>query len=288
MRKRIVCFAIALAVFVGTTVGFTATTTVDSYGARKTSVTDLERMQSGVRLGKIPIIMYHHFVEEIGEPNNAIISVDRFREHMMYLKDNGFTPLLPQDLKAIKDGTMAMPEKPVVISIDDGYESVYTYAYPILKETGMKATVNVIVDSIENPKPGEIKKFTWEQAREMYKSGYVDIQSHTYSLHGISDEGVQGIEFIPGETKRQYLKRVTADIEKSIRIIERRVGTEVISMAYPYGAYEEWGRDVLESCGIEFAVTTVETAADLDGNWYRLSRYSGDMVLNINKINEAR
>ena len=62
----------------------------------------------------------------------------------------------------------------------------------------------------------------------------------------------------------------------------------MVSLSYPYGAYEEWGRDILESCGIEYAVTTVHEDANLDGNWYKMSRHSGDMILNIRALDRAK
>lgn len=242
----------------------------------------------------VPILMYHHFASEILPRglSGATITTDKFKEDMMYLSENGYTSLLPKDLIAIKEGKMEMPEKPIVITMDDGYESAYTIAYPILKKTGMKATVFVIVGSIENPRRHEIEKLDWEQMKEMYESGIFDIQSHSYNLHNNKLNGkyernnINGIAKGLIECHSQYVLRVETDIVKSIDIIEENVGNEVNCFSYPYGVYEEWGRDILQKNGVLFAVGTRYGAGDLKGNMYYLNRFSVGMGTNLSKLLE--
>lgn len=231
----------------------------------------------------IPVLMYHHFTNDPNPQSTATITAAKFRLDMAYLQVAGYTSLLPQDLKAIKEGTKAMPEKPVMITIDDGYESAYTIAYPILKETGMKATVYVIVNGVENPSANEIKKLNWTQMKEMYESGVFDIQSHSYNLHNPSQSGqfneaqINGIQAEPTETRARYINRVAPDIWKSIELIEKNVGTDVISFSYPYGAYDPWGQEILQGYGVIYAVGTVYGLADLDQNWFNMNRFSVGM-----------
>lgn len=240
----------------------------------------------------VPILMYHHFVEEkpLNGRMDATVTKDKLEEDMEYLEENEYTPLLPQDLKAITEGRMEMPEKPVIITFDDGYESAYTVAYPILKKTGMKATVFVIVGGVENPKKNEIKKLNWVEMKEMYDSGVFDIQSHSYNLHNENLKGqyrkflVNGIQRGLIECRAQYDMRVEADIVKSIDTIEENVGNKVICYSYPYGAYEEWGKDLLKKNGILFGFGTTYGAGDFKGNLYYLNRFSVGMDTDLSKI----
>lgn len=242
----------------------------------------------------VPILMYHHFIkEELPKGNyGASITMAKFDEDMRYLEHNKYTPLLPQDLKAIKEGKMKMPKKPIIITIDDGYESAYTIAYPVLKERGMKATVFAIVGSVENPRKSEIKKLNWKQMREMYESGIFDIQSHSYNLHNQDLNGqykkfqVNGIQKGLIECRAQYNLRVEQDIVKSIELIEENVGNEVNCFSYPYGVYEEWGKDILERNGVLFGFGTRYGAGDFKGNLYYLNRFSVGMNTDLSGLLE--
>ncbi|MHC1723158.1 MAG: polysaccharide deacetylase family protein [Aminipila sp.] len=242
----------------------------------------------------IPILMYHHFVKDpqSRELAGAAITEAKFEEDMTYLAENGYTALLPQDLKAIKEGKMKIPEKPIMITFDDGYESAYTIAYPILKKTDMKATVFVIVGSVENPKKNEIKKLNWKQMKEMYESGIFDIQSHSYNLHNQDLKGqymrflVNGIQKGLIECRAQYELRVEADITKSIDTIEENVGNKVLCFSYPYGVYEEWGKDILQKNGVLFGFGTTYGSGDLKGNLYYLNRFSVGMETDLSGLLE--
>ncbi len=242
----------------------------------------------------VPVLMYHHFQKEVQSngKSGATITADKFREDMTYLAENDFTPLLPQDLKSIKEGKMDLPEKPVIITLDDGYESAYKIAYPILEETGMKATVFVIVGSVENPRKREIKKLEWEQMKEMYDSGVMDIQSHSYNLHNQELKGkyvrneLNGIQKGLIECKAQYNYRVGGDIEKSIELIEENVGNDVLCFSYPYGVYEEWGEDILEKKGVMFAFGTRYGVGDLKDNLYYIIRFSVGMSTDLGDLLE--
>lgn len=238
----------------------------------------------------LPILMYHHFVTSGSDASGATITEDRFRQDMNYLKANEYTPLLPKDLEAIKLGKMIMPEKPVMITFDDGYESNYKIAYPILKETQMKATIFVIAKSMDTKPRNKIAKLSWDQMKEMYDSGLVDIQSHSYNLHNEESNGKQlllaanGIQRGLIESRAQYELRLEKDLTLSIDLIEEKIGNKVTCFAYPYGSYEEWSTNVLKKKGIMFGFMIKNQMGDLNGDVYFLSRYTISMKNDLAKL----
>lgn len=97
----------------------------------------------------LPIVMYHDLTQDENATNKMTVTVERFRLDMEFLKEFGYTALLPADLIAIKRGTQQMPQKPIMITFDDGYRSNYDWAYPVLQQTGMKAAIAVVAYNIK-------------------------------------------------------------------------------------------------------------------------------------------
>jgi hypothetical protein len=123
----------------------------------------------------IPILMYH----KIGDPPegskmpNLWVSTTTFRKQLDYLKKRGYTPILFKDLYAFWDGKKQLPEKPILLTFDDGYQNNYTAAAPILKEFGYPATLYVVVQTVgwdnawHNPESEvRLKMVTWDQLKE--------------------------------------------------------------------------------------------------------------------------
>lgn len=104
--------------------------------------------------------MYHNLTNDPSAVTSMTITGERFQEDMEYLEYNGYTPLLSADLIDIRAGKEAMPERPVMITFDDGYRSNYDIAYPILQKTGMKAVIALIGKSIRANDNTEANRFS--------------------------------------------------------------------------------------------------------------------------------
>lgn len=218
----------------------------------------------------IPVLMYHHFSET--KSSSTTIHPDEFRRQLTYLKSIGYETITDHELLAYMNGDGKLPDKPILITMDDGYESNYQYAYPILKELGMKATIYVIGSQLrENnltPRPPkEIPRLSWEQAREMYRSGVMEIQSHTYDLHykghingNKKRAAIRGPIIINGhlETNAEYEKRVESDLRKNKLLIEEKVGNTVVSLAYPYGAFSDKSEKLVKKAGYHMSFSIKE------------------------------
>lgn len=223
---------------------------------------------------RVPILMYHHLAEE-GPYNTMTVSPESFRKDMEWLRDNGFTPLLPSDLVKIHAGTLQMPERPVMISFDDGYNSNYELAFPILKETGMKATIALI--TCVNTNDDYVSwGMSWRMIREMQQSGIIEFGCHTDFLH--DDQNPTGLTRLEGETQEVYTARISKDLLYSKGKIEEHTGVPCIYLAYPFGKSDPWLVEWLQQTGT-FTVTTTTTTdmADLAEGLIGLKRFRMSM-----------
>lgn len=229
---------------------------------------------------QVPVLLYHHVAEE-GQGTD-IISEKRFREHMQVLHENGYHPIFFQDLKDFVQLGTPLPEKPVVITFDDGYESNYTLAYPILQEYGMKATIFAIgvsmgKDTYKDTGVAMTPHFSFEQMGEMEASGLIDVQSHGYNMHEVNgrDEAPirNGILQKEGETEEEYLSYLQEDFAAEQEALGKVPGV----LAFPYGLNSELSNVVLRQQGIYATVTisgkTNTVIKGLNQSLYALGRF---------------
>ncbi|MBX4196708.1 polysaccharide deacetylase family protein [Candidatus Pacearchaeota archaeon] len=134
--------------------------------------------EHGQNLGQsIPIILYH----QIKSPATSadIITPTQFKQHMDYLKSEGFTTITPTDYLNWRKGQFTMPSKPVIIYFDDGWRSVYDNAYPIMQQYGFKGT-EAVVSNYANGVQGGPSYMHWPELKQLQDSGW-EITSHGMS-----------------------------------------------------------------------------------------------------------
>jgi len=214
---------------------------------------------------ELRVLMYHNLWEKAdsgAEVDSWTIGPRRFREDLQWLKDHGYTTVLPSEV--IRGDPL--PKRAVLITFDDGYRSNYDLAYPILQEFGDKAVVSLITRWIEEEDPDYL---TWEQCREMAQSGLVEFGSHTHAAHA------SGIKRMEGETREAYEARILPDLQKSIDLIREHLGTAPQFFAYPMGQTDKWALDYLLD-HFQMTVVTKNGSNDIT-EWkglYGLLRYN--------------
>lgn len=192
---------------------------------------------------KIPILLYHDFVTTVpdSDPNdfNYINTPESFEENIKVLVENGYTFISMEELNEAINGKIELPERPILINMDDGYYSNYEYIYPILKKYNAKASIFVVTDKIGKEIDGK-RYLGWEQCLEMQNSGLVEIFSHS-KRHVFYDK-------LP-------VRAVRDDVTESYKIIEENLGNKNFKVfAYPYGAYTKETVWALKVNGIDMQV----------------------------------
>mgnify|MGYP000308323005 FL=1 len=199
---------------------------------------------------KVLILNYHKI-------DNTFISLavrpDDFDTQMKYLSENGYHTISPDELYDSLAGTGELPDNPVMITFDDGYEDNYVNAYPILKKYGFKATIFVVTSFLDKNKKGYM---SWDQAREMDANG-ISIQSHTVDHKSMTD------------LTDDQLRMELVDSKKKA---EKELGHPVNYMAYPTGTYNLHIAQMVKEAGYKAAFTIKYGNVDKASNIYALER----------------
>ena len=223
-----------------------------------------EAMAEEAYTADVPVLMYHH-LDEAGNDSTAI-TPELFEAQMRALREAGYESVMPDDLLAYVRSGAALPDKPVVITFDDGYLSNYEYAWPILEKYGFRATVFVIgatVGCTEHYKDTDYPitpHFSWEQAAEMVASGVISVQSHTFDMHqwapfeaGRARESILRFE---DESEADYRAALAADCEKMAGAIPAATGERAHVLAYPNGLWDSLAQVTVLEHGIDVTFDT--------------------------------
>ncbi|HHX74512.1 MAG TPA: polysaccharide deacetylase family protein [Firmicutes bacterium] len=212
---------------------------------------------------KVPVLLYHHLAAEAD--GSLTVSAGQFEAQIKALAEAGYTGVsLGQLVDYVEKGT-ELPDRPVVVTFDDGYASNYEIAYPILQKYGMKATIFVIGASVGKETYKDtaypiIPHFGYGEAREMLASGLLEIQSHTYDMHQSAEyEGERArtaVVPLAGESEEAFIEALRADFQQSRQTLEKETGTAVFALSYPLGKYSDLTEVVLKELGVKVTLTT--------------------------------
>jgi peptidoglycan/xylan/chitin deacetylase (PgdA/CDA1 family) len=207
---------------------------------------------------QVTILGYHRF--ENPAKDSLAISTAAFREQMQALKDGGMTVISMADFLAWRRGEKAIPERSVLITIDDGYNCTYSEAWPVLKEFGYPFTFYVYGNYIS----AGGRSITWAQLEEMRDAG-VDIGSHSIS----HDNMVR-----PKRAKGQdYETWLSHELKGSKELLESRLGIPIRTFAYPFGVNNARVQEVGLAVGYEALFTVAGKKIGRDAPAAAIGRY---------------
>lgn len=203
---------------------------------------------------QVPILMYHD-VSYLGYGYSKTPEI--FRTQMEELKKAGFNTIFFSQLVDYVEYGTALPEKPVIVTLDDGYMTNYTYVLPILKELGMKAEISVIGNAMIYAEWG----MDWEQVREMCQSGLVRFQAHTKALHDAV--GRTGVLKKADETWAEYVQVFADDAAKMQELLMEETGNQPQVFTYPLGKHNPMTEAIIRQFGYKESLTTRDGVAEV-------------------------
>ena len=219
----------------------------------------------------VPVLMYHHLLPKnttsLYRNNEIVTFTEDFEAQMRWLRDNGFESISPAAFTNWYEDGVPLPEKPVMITFDDGYMSNFTYAYPILRQYGFSAVIFSVTGKIaEQPVNFSEHRIDMLDADSMHKGGDVFYYaSHTHALHHlvgkhsalVASDGVS----------------VAADLRESFLALSAFPSADTTLFAYPYGNYSDGVEDILKAAGVRFAFRAAAGTLTRNTPRYELPRY---------------
>lgn len=202
----------------------------------------------------IPVLNYHQINDT--EKNALTVNTEQFEAQMKYLADHGYTTITPADMLDAWENGAELPEKPVIITFDDGYLDNYNHAFPVLEKYHLKATIFLISDYV-----GTYPNYlTWSDIQDMDESGLIDFESHTLSHEEL--------------TKAPSLDEAKHQLTGSKDAIEWNMGSgkHVRFIAYPCGEYNDDIEQATKDAGYRAAFTVNYGLAEPTENHFVLDR----------------
>jgi peptidoglycan/xylan/chitin deacetylase (PgdA/CDA1 family) len=176
----------------------------------------------------VPILLYHRFGPTVAD--GMTVTTPVFESHLKYLKDHGYAVIPLRQLVDyyLNKGPQPLPRS-VVIVADDGHESVYKYMLPVVKEYRVPVTLFLYPSAISNASYA----MTWDQLRELKKTGLFDFQGHTYWHPNFKKDEKR-------MSRPEFEKSVDLQLNRSKAKVEKELGVRVDMLAWPFGIYTDW------------------------------------------------
>lgn len=233
-------------------------------------------------------LSYHDVQRVYNDPEGMAVTEDRLISQFSWLREHGYQPVSIDDLLAAREGRKPLPEKPVLLSFDDGYRSFYTSVFPLLKAFNYPAVLALVGSWLDAPFGSQVEYgdeqvprehfLDWEQIRELAASGLVEIASHSYALHQGVLANPQG-NLKPAMTARifdvasgryedeaAYRQRLRSDLTANGELLKRQLGKAPRVMVWPYGEYNGVALELAREMGMGLTLTldgTINDSKDL-------------------------
>ena len=211
----------------------------------------------------IPVLLYHR-ISERQKDTTLCVPPDDFKKHLEYLKKEGYSTISPEELYSHIKFNKALPEKPIMLTFDDGYEDFYKTAAPLMENYNFTATVFIVVDLVGGVNLwdarggwGEVRLLEWDQIKDLSKRGFA-----------IGSHGLTHMRF----TKTGFIGKLFLELRLSKKKIEQKIGKLVISLSFPYGRNNRLVRCLTGLSGYKLAFSINPGVTKRKDDCYRVKR----------------
>lgn len=216
----------------------------------------------------LPVAMYHSVTDVGDSPGQYVISPSMLENDLNYLSEHGYTTVTVNDLIAyVMDGA-SLPEKPVMLTFDDGYYNNYCNAYPLLQKYDMRAVLSSVgalteqFSQTDDPEEHEAWSYcTRAELKEMADSGVIEMQNHSYNFHTLDQR--KGCLRKSGENTETYRAMFIDDTQQAQDLFTEIGIAKPICYTYPYGALNEETEELIGQCGFTASLSCEEGIASI-------------------------
>lgn len=227
-------------------------------------------------MNEFTVLSYHEVAPQ-GEilDSTYTVSPEHFKEQIEWLIQNGFHFISVQDILDYRSHNKKLPDKAVLMTFDDGYQSVYTNAFPLLKQYRIPFVIALVGSWMKTEEKVDFAghkidrdKFMSQKAiQEMVASGLVEVASHSYAAHNGVIGNPQGntqpamttrryfADTQRYESEKDYKQRIYRDLAENNQFLERYTGQKPRVMVWPYGHYNIETRRIAETLGLPIGLT---------------------------------
>jgi len=211
--------------------------------------------------GYATVFVYHKFDEP--ESPSTSIATEEFQAQLRYLKNNQYNVVSLPELVALIRDKADIPPKTVVITIDDGYKSVYTHAFPLLKKYGFPFTVFLYMEALDR------------YPDFMTSGDILDIMKYKKATFGNHSYSHQRLARWPeGMSRKEYLQLLEDDLTRSQERFKKILGIRPEFYAFPYGEYNQEFVSLLKKHGYTASLTQDPASTGVPTDIYLLPRYA--------------
>lgn len=206
---------------------------------------------------EVPIIMYHSILKS--QSGNYIVHPETLESDLKYIKEHGYTTITMTDLINYVYEDLPLPEKPIIITFDDGHYNNLGYALPLLQKYDMRAVISIVgkysdtyTESDEaNLNYGYLR---WKDINELINDGTIEFQNHTYNLHQ-NTNGRKGCMKKKYESLQDYKNLLTSDIMKLQEEFKTNTNYTPNTFTYPFGAISKDSTEIIKELGFKASLS---------------------------------
>jgi len=232
-----------------------------------------------VSAAEVPVLIYHRILSNPKEPGETVVSIDRFKEQMQYLKDNGYTTISMAELVSYMKGSGSVPDKAVVLTFDDGWKEMAAVTQ-ILNQHNFKASFWIIPDKgIGGP------YLDWNGVKNLASNPNFEIGAHTMTHPW--DKNSNLVTWVDGKTPGKTEKDAEYEIKESKRVLESKLGKSIKYLAWPVGWYNDKLIQIAKDAGFEALLTVEDGANTRGGDVFRIRRIFIDGACDMNTFKQT-
>ena len=270
MKRTYLIFLTFLLLFAVFLLPFSKKTTAETFSPRGTTV-------------ELPVIMYHSLVTSESGAAQYVCPIQRVESDLQWLCENDFESVSLAQLIAFTDGEGALPAKPVLITLDDGYRNNLTLLPPLLERYDAHAVISVVGEytdiytaSGEDGSPHSC--MSWEDLSQAAASPRLELANHSYYFHHLTPR--KGSAIMKNETLEHWKAAFCADVQALQQAMQENCGFSPICYAYPFGQLTDGADDLLQEMGFRITLTCNEEKSLLTSGQsnclFSLGRYNRD------------